>query len=281
MYAGNTVFDKLYINRYIFILKELLSNYSEHLSFAFLFTAGDPNLRHGTSAHGVFLAPMAIFLVIGIIFLSKNQKAVLVFLTIWILCAFLPASVPENTPHALRSLNALLPFSVVIGVGLAVTLMVIHRTPALLLRSLAVMSVGFLFLSFGAFYIYYHTQYAVLSKDAWTLHITEIAKTIEQLRTADQKVYVTHISDKFFLWMLAEGDYLAHGIQTEPNPGYVFDQFNGITVGSLPTDSAKSSIIATTHEQWKKFTAEYTIEPDAYYEFTALDGVVYVVARLP
>src|SRR5690606_16822094 len=107
--AGNTLLDRLIFHRSLLVGRELLLNYADNLSADFLFLTGDPNLRHGTGMAGLFLFSMAPLLMLGSWRMYTLNPLALTILVSWWLAALLPASVPETTPHALRSLNAMVP----------------------------------------------------------------------------------------------------------------------------------------------------------------------------
>jgi hypothetical protein len=94
------------------MIRELLQNYADHFNLEFLVVSGDPNLRHGTGQIVIFWWPLpALWAVIG----GQPKTSLFFGHGFWWLAVLLPATVPETTPHALRSLNALLPISILIG----------------------------------------------------------------------------------------------------------------------------------------------------------------------
>ena len=109
--AGFSFMDRVLFHRHWLMGRELIKNYTDNLSLNYLFLTGDPNLRHGTGEHGLFLLIFLPVLLIGLYELFKKQRPELLILIVWWLIALLPASVPETTPHSLRSLNALVPMS--------------------------------------------------------------------------------------------------------------------------------------------------------------------------
>jgi hypothetical protein len=117
--TGNNRLSRLVFSQKGELVGELLNNYAAHLDFNFLFVSGDSNLRHGMGRHGLFLLIGVPFLILGGWRLWARERGVLLLLLGWWLAALLPASVPLNVPHALRSLNALLPLSLLIGYGVA------------------------------------------------------------------------------------------------------------------------------------------------------------------
>jgi len=82
-----------------------------------LFFEGDPNLRHASGIGGIYLLPTIILLAGGILGFKAKQKWVIAWLGLWWLAAIIPASIPKEVPHALRSLNSLPPVVLLMGVG--------------------------------------------------------------------------------------------------------------------------------------------------------------------
>jgi 4-amino-4-deoxy-L-arabinose transferase-like glycosyltransferase len=281
LYAGNSFIDRVIFNSYTFTARELIMNYSDHLSLNFLFLHGDPNLRHGTGKHGVFLLPTVVFFLLGLFTLIKKQKSILGFLSVWIVLAFLPASVPENTPHALRSLNALLPFAVILGVGLADCITALTTNRSYVIKGVTSLLLLLTVLSFTEFYRYYFYHYRYLSRADWFTHFSEIATKIEAERTENQPVFVSSINDKFFLWLLYKGEYLERGLDIQKENQFVLEEFNGIHIGKLPTEAVSGTIIATTKEQWQNYTTKNPeVKVASEDEITAEDGTTYIVAQL-
>ncbi|MGD9129811.1 MAG: glycosyltransferase family 39 protein [Candidatus Woesebacteria bacterium] len=230
--AGNSKIDRLFYNRYLLIGRELVKNYAEHLSLDYLFISGDANLRHGTTRHGLFLFPFIIPFFIGLFQLTKKHKSELLLLTLWWFLALLPASVPETTPHALRTLNALTPICLIIALGLTKLISLItsfskRRESLPIYFSLAAYCLICLFSVFQ-FIRHYFIHYPVESSFAWQDAYKELAlKIFEKKSTAN--VWVESFDDRFFLWILAYGPYNSSKIQEMLRDKYRLEQIENIT----------------------------------------------------
>lgn len=280
--AGNTFFDRLYLNAEVFTLRDLLKNYSDHLSIQFLFLTGDPNLRHGTNHHGVFLLPMLILLLVGVVTLVKENKMLVLFLAFWILVAFLPASVPENTPHALRSLNGLLPFAVIIGWGMAVVITRYMMGKTKLYFYGASILLLWLFIASIEFIYFYFVEYPKLSRGAWYTEFSLVAENIESLRKGNEQVYVANVKDTFFLWMYYKGTYIQSGTTQTSGSGFIHEKFADVRIGTLPDEPKSGDIVATSEESWSKFTYKFPqYATGEVRTISAEDGSVFIVSRLP
>jgi uncharacterized membrane protein YobD (UPF0266 family) len=178
-------------------------------------------------------------------------------------------------------LNALLPFSVIIGLGLSecITFLVSKEN---YFKKAAVS--GLLLLtavSFFEFFYFYINQYKSISKVAWYSQFSEIAEKIETLRTSNEPVYVAGVNDKFFIWSLYKGPYLEQGVQIQKENQFVFEEFNDIHIGKLPDQAVTGAIIATTKEQWQQFQTKFpTAKAQTIEELTVDDGTTYIITKL-
>lgn len=275
--AGNTILDKAVYHPKVLMLRELARNYSDNLSLDFLFFTGDPNLRHGTLRHGLFLwIFLAPFLYGWYSLFAKYNKQGL-FLLIWWLIALLPASVPETTPHALRSLNALAPLSVVIGWGTwqlwqafwqarwVSWLKWLAAGGALALVSLTVFD----------FSSYYFLAYPTKSASEWQENYKEIAQEAWDNRQEMDVVWVDPFDSRFYLWLMAYHVPAAEFGQITFNnytPAVIGNiRFRWFDWGKLPTLSEKTVVIARKTEiDWRLETVSY--QPKWYKTFNQADG---------
>ncbi len=219
--AGNTFIDRVLFHRWWLTTRELLLNYSDNLSPQFLFISGDPNLRHGTGEHGLFLWPMLPLLLLGGWFVYGKQKRVAVLLGVWWLAALLPASVPDSTPHALRSLNALVPISILMGIGLTHIL-------ASRFKLLKVAVVGCLTIAAVSFSYHYFHYYAADSALAWQQGYEEVVDHIYAQHDYDH-LYILPFDERFYLWMMAYGPQTAVDFHQWQSQHFMFKQRSDVT----------------------------------------------------
>lgn len=217
--AGNTLVDRLWFNHELRLSWELLRNYGDHLSPGYLFLTGDPNLRHGTQQFGLFVWPAVLLWLIGGAYLLHRQPGILVLLSLWWLAALLPAAVPENTPHALRSLNALVPLSIWIGVGAAWVASKWPRWQQPLGWWRPAFWLIFVFVT-TQFCWYYFTIYPRLAADDWQSGYSALAKELTQAADSAQTTYILPFDDRFYLWLLLYGSYPMRQVQTWPSQDF-------------------------------------------------------------
>ena len=97
----------------------ILGRYFNHFSSDFLFFVGDwQNPRHTPPYHGVLLISDVILVVGSLFSLIKTKKSNVNFFLIWLLLAPLPSALSRDQVSAIRALQMLIPFSVILAIGL-------------------------------------------------------------------------------------------------------------------------------------------------------------------
>jgi len=113
--------DKIVYNKPILILDRLSANFIEVFSTEFLFLSGDPNLRHSASIVGQFYRIEFLTFILGLAVLITNlKKRKMVFLSLWILTAPIPAIFTRDGGNHATRLFFLLPALILVitlGVG--------------------------------------------------------------------------------------------------------------------------------------------------------------------
>lgn len=282
-YAGNTTVDRGFFHRSWLMGQELLANYADHLDWSYLFLDGDSNLRHGTGRHGLFLLIWLPALVVGFVVLWQKQPAIAAGLSIWWLMALLPASVPENTPHALRSLNALVPLGLVLGFGAArIVDSVFHFVLSPLSRWLVIgLGVGILSLQLGEFLLYYHTSYQLASKTAWQSDFAQTIQATLQAAQPNQPILIEHRDDKVYLWHLAQLDFATAPRLVEQH--FQMKQIDSVIYGQITPAAIQAhpgSLTLTTPEKLTELTAQTQLKPQQLTPLQDASGA-YVLTQWP
>jgi len=211
--AGNSRVSHLIFSQTTLLIRDLAINYTEHFDPEYLFDTGDENLRHGNGFTGLTWWVTAPFIVVGLAALWKKQKRILVFLTIWWLVGLLPAAVPREVPHALRSLNALpvLPMLTALGVYY-----VWKNLKPWLGRTVVVLT--FLILSFEvmSYAWHYFRIYPALSAEKWQDGYHQLAEYLAESNDEVDEVIVMIKDDRLFLYYLPVSGLDWADIQTTP-----------------------------------------------------------------
>lgn len=116
--SGDSIVSRLVYHRYIYLAEQFGRHVLAHFHPDYLFFYGDPNLRHSSQQAGIIWLVSLPVLILGIYFgIKKYLKAMLLIAWLWLIF-ILPAAIPFEIPHALRSLNALPLTGLVLGLGM-------------------------------------------------------------------------------------------------------------------------------------------------------------------
>ncbi len=221
---GPTLVGRLVLHRFVFQAKAFANHFASHLSLDYLFFSGDQNLRHGTGMHGLFPLVLAPCLLLGILGLFKHHRQLLVLLLFWWLASLLPASVPYDVPHALRSLNSLLPASLIIGYGLTTLILAPIKQRKIVFVSFILV----LWLELIAFSHYLFVIYPSNSASEWQSGYKQLAQYVMNNRSKVNQFWVNAGDGRFYLWLLAFGDLSSKEIQSLPWQDYQLNQIENI-----------------------------------------------------
>lgn len=221
---GPTLIGRIVLHRYIFQGQALLNHLFAHFSLDYLFFRGDANLRHGTGLHGLFPVSFLPFLLLGVVSLFKHHKKVFIFLIFWWLIGLIPASVPYEIPHSLRSLNSLLPSCLIIAYGVSVFYLSANRTTRFVKR-LLILCISF---EIAAFSYFLFTTYPKLSANAWQAGYKQLAQHAIQHRTDVNNFWINTGDGRFYLWLLAYGNLSAQEVQAQNWQAYQLTAFDNL-----------------------------------------------------
>lgn len=228
--AGNKRLDRIFAHRYLLQGKDFLGNLASHLDPTYLFVRGDTNLRHGTGFHGLAYLPMLPLLLIGIAWLWQNYRPGLLLLLGWWLVALVPASIPLEAPHALRTLNALVPFAICIGIGLGV----LFLWQGKLARAVQITTMLLLVFHTAHFMYFYQRVYPTISASDWQDGYAELATDIFEQRKGVDQTWVS-LEDRFYLWYLGYGTFSVQEMQVLETENFKPKRVGTVAFSGFPT----------------------------------------------
>jgi hypothetical protein len=288
--SGSPV-TKAFFSQKVILARKFVSNLLSHLSPNFLFFSGDTNLRHSTTRHGLFLVTFLPIFLAGSYQLAQSSPSLLLFLTSWWLAGLVPASIPYQVPHALRSLGSLTPVSLIIIYGFYYLLKfwVSQKTQffKFIFASIFILVVG---LNAVEFFNHYFKFYPKASAVAWNDGYQTTAKTAFKMRDdADVPILVNLPDQRSFLWFVLEGNYKAAEVQSWNSNQHQFDAFDNIFFESNVEDglnkinSINKIIVvlpATTFEEVVKDN-DYNVleEHNVFTSYNRLDAVVALLSK--
>ena len=172
-------------------------HYLAHFSPDFLFVSGAPHKQHHVQGVGELYWFQAPFLLLGLYFLFKNKNRFRWLLITWVLLAFLPVAVTNDSiPHALRTLIAVPFYQMVTAYGIYVAFQLLReknyklQLPAgVLLSVVAVVSV-WLYLD-----NYYNVYPKLYSRD-WQYGNKQVVGYIKNHQSEyDQIIFTRHFGE--------------------------------------------------------------------------------------
>lgn len=276
--AGNTRISRVIYNDKTFLARDLTGQYLTYLSPDFLFLSGDPNLRHGTGMNGVLWLSFLPAVIAGLLTLLRNRPKLLLWLTLWWVFAVLPAAVPKDVPHALRSLNALPVWSMIIAFGLHSLWQGLWLYKNRFVR-LAVF-IAFFTLLLGEVVRYqslFLFVYPKISAKEWQAGYTEVAEYVQGIRDKYVFVYVDQFDDRFFLYYQPYSGLTFSEIQHLPSDGFKRDIYKNVRI--RPIDDwltlENNSVVITRPDRLPEgWTVIYTM-------YDALGKESFVVVETP
>lgn len=199
---GGGFLPKLVHHRAFAYSKEFLIHYFDHFKFDYLFLTGDLNPRHSTQYTGQLYLIQFPLLLLGLFFLFKNKQKNLYLLLIWLLLAPVPAALTKATPHALRSLNLIIPISILSAYGLS---------KLFKQKWLFYLSVLILLFEFSRFQYVYHINYPKLHQSHWQYGYKQVIEYLNPIKDNYQTIYFTRELGRpsMYYWFYSATDPIA------------------------------------------------------------------------
>lgn len=191
-------------------LRGILGRWFNHLSFQFLFFAGDwSNPRHVPPNHGVLPLFDLITLPLGFFLAVKDLRSKLIrFFVTWLILAPLPAALSRDSVSAVRAFNMTASFAVISSLGASYfinfVLGIKKVFPRILVSSLAVV----LFLgSFLYFLDAYFIHVPVHNAKYWEYGLREAVKAVLPIKDSYRKVIFQQSYAQPYIYFLFYGKY--------------------------------------------------------------------------
>lgn len=195
-------------HRFLYQAKVLAAHYFDHFSLNYLLLEGDPNPRHSTGRIGVLLIAGFIGLILGEYYLFKSNIKIFIFLNLCLLISFLPASVPYEVPHSLRSLNGVIWLNIISAYGLVKLLFIpmLQSGPRAGLR-LAGAIYCLLFTQIIFCLHDYYKHYPNRSYFSWQGGYKEAIKAVDRNYDKADKIIFSNIYARPYLYFLLYSNY--------------------------------------------------------------------------
>jgi hypothetical protein len=161
--------SKIIHNKVIFFSQKFVDNLFGLLSTDFLFTKGDPNLRHSLNKWGMVYRTFLPFLLVGVYFIVKtNNKKLIGFLFSFSLVSLITSAVTrDGFSHASRSFMFLMPIIILCSIGISFINKKYKLLSVLFIAALVIESIYFVH--------DYWFHYRLESENSWSPGMKEIS----------------------------------------------------------------------------------------------------------
>ena len=204
-------------NKATYIFYYVAGNYLAHFTPDFLFFSGAPHKQHHVQGMGELYLFQAPFLLLGLYFLFKTQNKFRWLLISWLLLAFVPVSMTQDSiPHALRTLVSVPVYQLLSALGLYEVFLLVGKRKTLQTAT-AFVTVIVIVVSVAFYLNNYYKNYAVNYSRDWQYGYKQaVAYINEHQNEYDQLVFSRRYGDPhmFTLFYL---NYPPSSYQNNPN----------------------------------------------------------------
>lgn len=191
-----SIFPKIIHNKYLEYGFRFFDNYLRHFNGDFLFISGDEIQRNRIPEMGQMYLVEFPFLVLGLYFLLKNRPKNWPVPIFWLAVAPLASSLTFQSPHAIRSLNMVIPLVILTAYGIYNLLFILKRTPPIFRYSLFIIPCLFFF----SFYLHqYYIHYPQTYPAAWEDGFSQLAEYLSQNGGRYNRIYITNKYDQPYI----------------------------------------------------------------------------------
>ena len=192
-------------------------NYLAHFTPDFLFINGAGHKQHHVQRVGELYAFQAPFVIIGLIYLFKKKNKYRGLLITWIVLAFIPVSITNDSiPHALRTLIAVVPYQIITAYGFYELYLMLEKRK--ILKSLMLVTVFLtVILSMKSYLNNYYNNYPNLYSRDWQYGYKQTATYIkDHYNEYDLIVFSRHYGEPHMFTLFFTGWDPAK-FQSDPN----------------------------------------------------------------
>ncbi len=188
---------RLIHNKVTYISFYFSRNYLSHFTPQFLFLSGAPHKQHHVQNMGEIYLFQAPFVFLGLYALFRLKNGFKGLLFAWVLLAFIPVSVTNDSiPHALRTLIAVPFYQLVSALGFIFSLRWFNRFSAPLRIILALTLLISVVVSLGYYLFNYYQKYPVAYSRDWQYGYKQVVDYIGKHQDEyDEIVFTRHYGE--------------------------------------------------------------------------------------
>jgi 4-amino-4-deoxy-L-arabinose transferase-like glycosyltransferase len=228
--SGNYLLGRLFHNRRLVFAKILLQGYSYHFNLNWLFLKSDLNRHHAPGVGLLYLWELP-FVLAGAYFLIKKKPKFYQVIFLWLLLAPVPAAPTTELPHAVRTLNMVIPLHLLSAYGFYQFIQLVKKKTTLTKKIFLLVVSGLLAANF---FYYLHQYYVHMPLDwssDWQYGRKQAVEATESMKDRYNKVVVSIELEQphmFWLYNLKYDpvQYLAEGGTTSGGFAEVRNKFD-------------------------------------------------------
>lgn len=195
----NNLDAKILHNKLTAYVPNFLQHYLDHFTPNFLFINGDEVIRNKVPETGQFYLIESIFLafgLFGLIALKSKYKSLIV---IWLLIAPIASSLTFQTPSALRSLNMVIPFTLIMAYGFWIILSRFKGSEKYIIWAVIFVALVFETTHYlESYYVHYPKRYPL----AWEYGFSEMVGKLNKYEGQYNNVVITDRYDQPYILVL-------------------------------------------------------------------------------
>jgi len=194
------IMPKIFHNKVVEYGLLFFDNLLRHYSGDFLFISGDEIQRNKIPEMGQMYLLEIPFLILGIYFFLKNRPKNWQFIVYWLAIAPFASSLTFQSPHAIRSLNMVIPLVIITGYGISNLLILVKK---IAFKKVALIVYGLLLIAYCwniAFYLHqYYVHYPQVYPAAWEYGFKDLTGYLKEKQNNFDRIYVTNRYDQPYI----------------------------------------------------------------------------------
>lgn len=190
---------KILHNKYFEYFVLFFSNWLSHFSGNFLFIFGDEIQRNKIPGMGQMYLVEIPFLILGLYFLIKNKPNNWKLIFYWLLIAPLASSLTFQSPHAIRSLNMVIPLVIICAFGFWQTWLWVKQKTKSVLICFLVYLFALIPWNFSYFLHQYFVHYPQVYPAAWEYGFKDLTAYLQERGGVFERVYITSKYDQPYI----------------------------------------------------------------------------------
>lgn len=187
----------------------VLGRWFNHFSGRFLFFEGDwPNPRHSAPYHGMLLLGDLVLLLVGLYALVRRKASKeAYFIWLWLALAPFPAALSRDQVHAVRSLNMIIPLTIILAFGLSEIAEWINRAKVSVItrKGLAIFLILVYLATLTRFLDLYFLHQPIHNSKYWEYGYKQIVETVTPIQGNYERIKVQQSFAQPYIYFLFYG----------------------------------------------------------------------------